>query len=284
MTPQPKLILLDADGVLWRGGQVIAEAPGFIRRAQAAGIRCVLVSNNAGPDRAAYLQKCEGLGLALSEADIFSVNYIAGSWLARHYPGARVLVLGSEMLAASVARHMPDCESGLSWLQRHALDQPLLKAEELARLRDADFDVVLCGIDINVSYAKLALASVVLERGAKLVAANHDPTFPFEDGMVLPGNGSIVELLSRVAGVDFVSLGKPGLAILEQIEAECAVERSQMLMIGDRIDTDIRLALNAGMPSILVLTGVSSRADAAGLPASVSVAENLDAAADWLGF
>lgn len=278
------MILLDADGVLWRGGQVVPEAPGFVRRAQAAGLRCVLVSNNAGPDRPSYAAKCARLGLNLNEEDIFSVNHLAGPYIAANHPGLRVLVLGSEMLRASVGRHVKHAVSGQAWLDEHGLGGKLEKAEELARLREADFDLVLCGIDINVSYAKLALACVVLEKGAKLLAANHDPTFPFEDGMTLPGNGSMVQLLSRVAEVSFVSLGKPHLHILEQIERETGTDRSAMCMVGDRVDTDIQLARNAGIPAYLVLTGVSSAEDARQAGGGFELAMDLDAVAQSLGF
>src|SRR5687767_45478 len=105
---EPKLILLDADGVLWRGGDVIPEAPGFIRRAQRAGLRCLLITNNAGLNRDAYAAKCRRLDLELCEADIFSSNYIAGPYLARRHSGRRVLVLGSEQLVASVASACDD--------------------------------------------------------------------------------------------------------------------------------------------------------------------------------
>ncbi len=244
----------------------------------------MLVSNNAGPDRPSYAAKCARLGLGLEEADIFSVNHIAGPFIAARYPGARVLVLGSEMLCASVGRHVADVTSGAAWLAEHGLDGRLEKPEQLAVLREAQYDIVLCGIDINVSYAKLALACVALERGAQLIAANHDPTFPFEDGMTLPGNGSMVELLARVAAVPYVSLGKPELHILEQIEAETGIERSGMLMIGDRIDTDIELARNAGIPAFLVLTGVSTAADALRLNPPMEAAGTLSDIAVRLGF
>jgi 4-nitrophenyl phosphatase len=177
--------------------------------------------------------------------------------MARHHPGRHVLVLGSESLAASVAQSTRATHAA-SWLSAQGLGGQLEHAEQLGALRSARFDVVLCGIDINVSYAKLALACVSLEHGAALVAANTDQTFPFESGMTLPGNGSIVDLLSRVSGAAPEVLGKPGLAMLEQIEAETGLSRAGMLVIGDRFETDIEFAERAGIPSYMVLTGVTT--------------------------
>ena len=102
----PKLILMDADGVLWRGGSAVPAAPGFINRARQAGLRCLIVSNNAGPDREAYLARCQRLGIPVDKEDIFSVNHLAGPFVARHYDGAQVLVIGSEMLVTQMRRHV----------------------------------------------------------------------------------------------------------------------------------------------------------------------------------
>ena len=103
MERKPSLLLLDADGVLWRGQSPLPHSAEFVSRAQAAGIRCVLVSNNSTKDRVAYSAQCSAMGIPLNREDIFSSNYIAGPWLARERPGRSVLVLGSESRGASPA-------------------------------------------------------------------------------------------------------------------------------------------------------------------------------------
>jgi 4-nitrophenyl phosphatase len=284
---QPRLILLDADGVLWRGQTVIPEAPGFIRAARAAGLRCVLVSNNAGPDRAAYRAKCRRLGLELEEQDLFSVNHLAGPFMAQHYPGAHVLVLGSEELARGMAAYC-DVVSTEQWLRQHGVPSLLdgqgrmATAEDVALVRAARADVVFAGIDHNVNYLKLALACVAVQRGAALVGANMDPTFPIEDGLQLPGNGATVRLLETVCGVPARFIGKPEPYLLEQIEAECGVPRAAMLMVGDRIATDIEFAHRGGIAACLVLTGVD-RAENLPPGGDVRVAATLAELAAQLG-
>jgi 4-nitrophenyl phosphatase len=278
------LILLDADGVLWRGADVIAEAPGFIKRAHAAGHRCVLVSNNAGPSRADYSAKCTKLGLALGEHDIFSVNYLAGSWMAQRYPGARVLLVGSPHLAASILDAGVALTTADDWLTSHGLiaadGAPLAghaPADIAARLMDGHFDLVLVGMDTHISYMHLALASVAVQRGARLLGANADATYPIPGGLLLPGNGSMVALVAQVTGTLPQFLGKPSQFLLELIENETGVSRSEMVMCGDRWETDIEFALQGGIPAWLLLTGVTREEDVpAELPQGVRVARTLD--------
>jgi len=278
-----KLILLDADGTLWRGGAALDGAPEFVHRVKAAGLSCVLVSNNAGPDRNSYAEKCRKLGLDFTESEIFSVNHLAGPWVARNYPGKRVLVLGSDMLVATMRQHV-DVANATEWLEQHGAGARRHTPDDLLLLKEAAFDIVLIGIDVNASYLKLALASVLCQRGAKLVGANPDYSFPFEGGYVLPGNGSIVRLVASVAGVEPEFLGKPSLHLLEQIEEETGIDRGDMLMIGDRVETDIEFARRAGMPSYLVMTGVCRDAKEVDGMTGVKVAADLAAVAEELRF
>jgi 4-nitrophenyl phosphatase len=285
------LILLDADGVLWRGAEVIPQAPGFIRRAQAAGHRCVLVSNNAGPSRSDYAAKCERLGLALAEEDVFSVNYLAGPWLRRHYGAARVLLVGSPQFGAAVRAHGVDLTSSEDWLAAHGLiaadGAPVAgraPADIAAHLADDAFEAVLIGMDTHINYMQLALAAVAVQRGARLLGANQDPTYPIPGGILLPGNGSLVEVVAHAARATPQFLGKPQPHLLELIEAETGVPRSAMVMVGDRWETDIQFAVNGGIPGWLVLTGVTQAADVPQpLPEGIRVAADLDEVAAGLG-
>jgi 4-nitrophenyl phosphatase len=281
------LILLDADGVLWRGAEVIPQAPGFIRRAHRAGHRCVLVSNNAGPGRADFASKCARLGLELGAADVFSVNYLAGPWLAQRYPGARLLLVGSPQLAAALATAGVAVTSAEDWLTAHGLTTPdgaptvgRGPADIAGHLADDAFDVVLIGMDTHISYMHLALASVAVQRGASLLGANEDRTYPVPGGLLLPGNGSMVELVAAVTGVQPDFLGKPQPYLLELIETETGQPRNAMVMLGDRWETDVAFALNGGIPAWLLLTGVTAAQDVpATLPAGVSIAPTLDTVA-----
>ncbi len=277
-----KAILLDADGTLWRGREALPGAPEFIRNAQAAGLRCMLISNNAGPDREAYHDKCQRLGLNFAPEDIFSVNHLAGPFAARHHLKERVFVVGSEKLAASMAKHV-DATSADAWLAERGIENRPAEPRDLQLTAEVDFDAVMIGIDVNVSYLKLALACVLVQRGAVLLGANPDYSFPFTGNVVLPGNGSIVSLVAGVTGVKPTYLGKPELHMLELIEEETGISRTEMIMVGDRLETDIAFANAAGIPGYLVLGGVCSReqAQTSGLP--MDIMANLDALVLELG-
>jgi len=285
---QPRLILLDADGVLWRGAEVIPQAPAFIRRAQAAGIRCVLVSNNAGPDRAAYLAKCLKLGLAFAEHDIFSVNYLAGPFIAQRYPDANVLVVGSEELTRSMREHC-NVTSAEEWLAARGV--PALSTghgravtpADMALIRHVRSDLVFVGIDHNVNYLKLALACVAVQHGAGLIGANQDLTFPVEEGLLLPGNGASVRLIECVTGAQARFIGKPESPLINQIELETGCRRREMVMVGDRIATDIVFAQRAGVEAYLVLTGVTAAEAVPPNYTDATVAATLDDVARDLG-
>jgi 4-nitrophenyl phosphatase len=252
----PKLILLDADGVVWRGNQAIPGAAEFIDRARRAGCRPLLVSNNAGPDRIAYEGRCRRLGLPLSAEDIFSVNHLCGPYLRKHHPGAHTLVIGSAMLLGEMRKSVA-VEAAEDWLAAHGLESGAAAVHDLKAVAGARFDAVVMGIDAGMSYLKLALACSAVQHGASLIGANPDFSFPVEGGIELPGNGSFVELVAGVCGARPIYLGKPALHLLGLIEEETGIGRAQMVMVGDRVETDIQFAANAGIPAFLVLTGVT---------------------------
>jgi 4-nitrophenyl phosphatase len=282
MSERPRLILLDADGVLWRGASVLPHAVEFVTSAQSAGIRCVLISNNSTKNRRSYAEQCLNLGIPLTESDIFSSNYIAGPWLQRARPGKSVLVLGAAMLYDAIRQHVEQCWHAPQWLESRGLEQFKGSPELYRELADLEPDIVLSGMDTTTDYMRHALACISIQQGAELIGTNDDLSFPVEDGWLLPGSGAQLAMLANVCGVQPVLLGKPQLAILEQIELETGISRSGMLMIGDRPQTDIAMAVNAGIPSMLVLTGVTSRSEAGSLSLATQIVADLAQAAQLL--
>jgi len=122
-----------------------------------------------------------------------------------------------------------------------------------------DVQTVVVGWDRGFDYAKLAAACVLVQRGASLVASNADPSYPVDDGLVLPGAGAILAAIEATTGVKAEVVGKPNTAIFRS-----ALDRAgggRPLVIGDRLDTDIEGARRLGWDSLLVLTGITSRAD-----------------------
>lgn len=234
------VLLVDLDGTLYRGRSAIPGAVAAVTGAAERGVRTVYVTNNASRrpgDVAAHLAE---LGFPAAADDVTTSSQAAASMLAERLPaGATVLVVGTEALVAEV------------------------EAVGLATTREAgDVDAVVQGHDPRTAWPILAEATVALRAGATWVACNVDPTLPTERGP-LPGNGSMVAALRTATGRVPDVAGKPAPALF--VDAVRRTGARAALVVGDRLDTDIEGGRAAGLPTLLVLTGVS---DAAGLLAA----------------
>ena len=117
-------------------------------------------------------------------------------------------------------------------------------------------DVVIMGIDRDITYAKLADACLAI-RGAHFIATNSDKAFPTERGLV-PGNGSFAKLMENATGISPVFIGKPEAYMLEFIQQENGYLKEEMIMIGDNYDTDIQAGIRFGIDTLHVAGGVTS--------------------------
>jgi HAD superfamily hydrolase (TIGR01450 family) len=230
--------LLDLDGVIYLGGKAIPGAPDALAQAARAGMRAAFVTNNASRSPSRIAAQLAGLGVPATAADVVTSAQAAARLLAERLPaGARVLVAGG---------------TGL----RIALHEQNLRPVSAAAEHPA---AVVQGYSPDLSYALLAEAALAIRAGAWYVATNADGTLPTPRGPQ-PGNGSIIELLVTATGVRPVVAGKPE----PPLHAE-SVRRTgarHPLVVGDRLDTDIEGAVRGHADSLLVLTGVSTPADA----------------------
>lgn len=242
--------LLDVDGVLVRDTEVLPGAPEALAALRRRG-RVLLVSNNSTLSRAAYAEKLHRLGFELAPEAILSSAVLAARYLDRYGP-SRVFVVG---------------EAGLR--------QELVAAGHALVEEDAGW--LVTGMDRTLSYDKLARGLKVLLAGGRWVGTNADATFPVPGG-VLPGAGAVVGAFRGMGFEPEAIVGKPSRFCFEQALSALGVENPrEVLMIGDRLDSDIRGAAAAGLDSLLVLSGVTAR-PAAGEPQPTYVAASLAAA------
>lgn len=249
--------LLDGDGVLWRGAALAPGAAKFLEFLRAQGHTFCLVTNNSSLRREGAANRVVGMGLPFKTEEIFNTNYLAACYLKEHHPGASVLVIGSDMLVDAVKSHGLRPHTAKDLLPADIVG-PLTIKPFLRESLALEPEIVLVGLDTGVDYSSIALACRLLQDGARFIATNRDYTYPLENGYLLPGNGAWVELLEKVTGVAPVNLGKPEAHLVELVEREMGVGRAQMVMVGDRFETDIEMAQRAGIRSVLVLTGVTS--------------------------
>jgi len=234
LAEQHDLVMLDLDGVVYRGQDPVPHAVDALDDARKAGAHLAYVTNNASRTAEAVASHLAELGVpAVETADVVTAAQAVVELMAADLPvGARVLVVGGEGLL------VPLREAGL---------EPVRSAE------DAPVAVVQ-GFHPDVAWRDLAEATYAVAGGARFYASNLDLTVPTARG-VAPGNGSLVGLVRTVTGVDPTVAGKPEPPLLRSTIARCG--GATPLMVGDRLDTDIRGAANVGVPSLAVLTGLS---------------------------
>jgi glycerol 3-phosphatase-2 len=225
--------LLDLDGVVYRGPSAVPGAVDALQAASNTGLRRMYVTNNASRPPSAVAAHLRELGIPAEDGDVVTSAQAAATLLLDHVPaGARVLVVGGE---------------GLRWAVRERGFVPVDSALDAP-------DAVVQGFGPELSWAHLAEGAYALATGVPWVASNLDATFPTERGAA-PGNGTFVAALRVTSGREPVVAGKPERPLFD--EAVRRTGATAALVVGDRLDTDIEGADNAGLDSLLVLTGVT---------------------------
>ncbi|GAA0834748.1 HAD-IIA family hydrolase [Streptosporangium amethystogenes subsp. fukuiense] len=230
-------LLLDLDGVVYLGRDAVPGAPEALRRAAERGVRLAYVTNNASRTPGAIAQHLSALGAPATPDDVVTSAQAAARLVAeRVAPGAAVLVVGGMGLRTALRAH------GLRPVST-ALDSPV---------------AVVQGIAPDLSYGLLAEGTLAVREGALFVAANADSTMPTGRGE-FPGNGAMVRVIATATGVEPIVAGKPEPPLHRESMLRTGSRRP--LVVGDRLDTDIEGATNAGVDSLLVLTGVANALD-----------------------
>lgn len=233
-------LIIDMDGVLWHGDQAQPGLVEFFEALRALNIPFVLATNNASLTPDQYVSKLARMGVAVTLPEILTSGMATASYLAARYSAERskVFVIGSD-----------------------GARQPLIdKGFTLTALGELGADLVVSGLDRDLSWDKLATAALNIRAGAGFFGTNGDVTLPTEQGFV-PGNGATLAALEAATGVTPTTIGKPEPIIYQQALAVLGTEPERTLAIGDRLDTDILGAIRAGIPSLLVLSGISSLED-----------------------
>jgi HAD superfamily hydrolase (TIGR01450 family) len=247
-------LLIDLDGVVWIGREPVPGSPEALRALLDAGKRLVFVTNNPGKHPAAYAERLAELGVAVGEAQIVTAGMVAAR-LAGEAAGAggSAFVIGAAPLKEMVA----------------ATGALVLEGEE-----GREADAVVVSGHRGFDYGELLTAKRALDRGAALFATSHDPTMPFPGGEV-PGTGSILAAVETASGKRATIAGKPErhlFGMAREALGECAA----VAMVGDRISSDIEGGRRAGLETVLVLSGTTTRDQAeAAYPAPDFVLENL---------
>jgi glycerol 3-phosphatase-2 len=237
------LVIFDLDGVIYLIDRPIPGAVEAVSALHRDGVPLAYATNNASRRSGEVADLLTGLGVPAKADEVLTSAGASAAVLAERLPpGSRVLVVGAEALRAEVR------DAGL---------EPVSRAEEAPV-------AVVQGYGPQVGWVDLAEAAVAIRGGALWMATNTDRTLPSPRGP-LPGNGSLVAALRTALGRDpDMVVGKPEPGLFTTAARLAGARRP--LVVGDRLDTDIEGAVRAGMDSLLVLTGVSTRDDLASIP------------------
>jgi HAD superfamily hydrolase (TIGR01450 family) len=232
------LVVCDLDGVVWLGGVPIPGSVAAIGRLRQAGFRVVFVTNSSSPTIAEHTASLAAIGVP-AEGDVIS-SATAAAALVR--PGERVLVAGGPGVGEAVA----------------AAGATAIAGDDAAEV-EAGVDAVVAGLHRTFDYERLRLATRAIRAGARFVATNRDPLFPTNEGPI-PGGGSIVAAIATASGVEPETAGKPHppmiTAVLRLLGANGDEElRRRLVVVGDMLSTDGRLAEALGCRFALVRTG-----------------------------
>lgn len=226
--------VLDLDGVIYIGHDPVPGAAEALAKARAAGMRLAFATNNASRTPNATAALLSEVGVPATAEDVVTSAQAAARLLAERLPrGAKVLVVG---------------DTGL----RQALRAVGLRPVSTAAERPA---AVAQGYSIGLTYGLMAEGAEAVAAGALFVASNGDTTIPSHNGGMRPGNGALIQVIRTATGVDPIITGKPELPLHRETILRTGAERP--LIVGDRLDTDIKGANNGGADSLLVLTGVT---------------------------
>lgn len=240
-----KSLIIDLDGVLYRGDESIDGAKEFVALLQQEGVPFLLLTNNSTCTPAQYVTKLAKMGIAIEESDVLTSAQATALYIERIAPpGARVYAIGEEGLRAALREKYTT-----------PLSPPYEGGSHIAG-EGANFVVV--GMDKGLTYEKLKTAALLIRSGAKFIATNPDKTLPTEEGLI-PGNGAIIAALEAATGVAPFVVGKPEPAIFGLALARMGVGKEGAAVIGDRLETDVLGGRRAGLITIFVLSGATSR-------------------------
>lgn len=231
-------LLIDMDGVLYRGRTGLPGGPELIAFLRERGIPYLLVTNNSTLTPAQFVLRLGRMGIDVSQDLIMTSGVATSAYLATLAPpGTKVNVVGEP-----------------------ALIKELEGRGFVIAGRDAEY--VVCGWDKGINFDKLKTACLAIRDGATFIGTNADKTYPLEKDLI-PGAGSILAFLVAATDVEPIVVGKPEPIMIEQSLRMLGARPEETAILGDRLDTDILGGHRAGILTIMLLTGISTEAEAA---------------------
>lgn len=228
----PKAVLMDMDGVLIRGSQVIPGAVDFIERLKRDAVPFMVLTNNSRFTPRDLHARLMSIGLDIPEKNIFTSALATARFLDTQRPQSTAYVMGEAGLTTAL----------------HEIGYVMTEHSP---------EYVVLGETLSYSYSQLTRASQLIMAGARFIATNPDPNGPTDRGIV-PACGAVAALITEATGVKAYFVGKPNPLMMRAALRQIGAHSEETVMIGDRMDTDVVAGIESGLETILVLTGVTT--------------------------
>lgn len=228
-----RALILDMDGVIWRGEQLINPLAPILEEIERRGWRFIMATNNSTRTPDQYVQRLEAFGATVETWQVINSSEATAYYLHQQFPdGGNVYAIGEIGLTTALE------------------DQGFSIAEE-------DVLAVVVGFDRQLTYEKLKRGSMLIRAGARFVGTNPDKTFPTPEGLA-PGAGTMLAAIEAATDVSPTIMGKPEPDMYQAAIERLGTQPEETLVVGDRLETDIAGAQRAGCPAALVLSGVTT--------------------------
>jgi 4-nitrophenyl phosphatase len=227
-------LIIDIDGVLWKGREALPGVPAFFDFLHQRKISFLIASNNSARPASDIINRLAAMDIRVEPREVLTSAEATAIYLPRLVgKNARVFIVGG------IGIHEALLGAGFQLVNENA-------------------EAVVVGLDRELTYEKLKRATFEIQHGAKFIGTNSDKTFPTDEGLA-PGSGAILAAIQTATDTAPIIIGKPERAMFDIAIEQMGADRESCAMLGDRLDTDIEGAQRAGLASILVLNGVTNR-------------------------
>ena len=242
-----KFFILDMDGTIYLEKNILAGSLEFLAELKARGKDFIFLTNNSSKNRADYQKKLAKMKIKVSADKIINSGEITASYLSEQgqKKGKRIYLLGTKSLKKEMQR----------------FGHTIVNNEEKIREKPEKVDFVVLGFDKCLSYKRLWDAHQLIISGVDYVATHPDLVCPLSGGRTQPDTGAMIELLAASTGRRPKIVGKPSNTTVEYILKRFNLKKTELAMVGDRLYTDMKMADDAGITGILVLSGESTKED-----------------------
>jgi phosphoglycolate/pyridoxal phosphate phosphatase family enzyme len=242
-----KYFILDMDGTFYLGGKMIPGAGDFASSLASLGLDYRFFSNNSANSVALCRRRLAHMGFPAEEDRVLLSSHVAADYLCRNRPGEEVFLLGNENLRdVMLAFGVP------LWEDFSSARKDSLKGEKHGRP-----DLILLGFDTTLNYEKIHKAANWLADGVPYFATHPDVNCPTADGF-MPDTGAMIALFEASTGRRPIVLGKPEKITVDYIASRLCCQPQELAFVGDRLETDVAIGVRHGIPSVLVLSGVTN--------------------------